>query len=213
MLAAVAFAVLNALPSTCPHDAIARPVERGLITSPSRPAIAIRVAPGFAYAGCFAFDIGDVAHGARYVFVDADGARVRRLFVLQFEEFRPASREVYRYDMSAAEDIGGHRFRQNTWAYSNAASAKEPNEGTLMAAFLAQRGYDVPDAWMMSRFLTLGGEDRKSELILFYLEPAPAGMGLADLYRGEEPTPAWQKLRIALAERSRRAFEVVDGRR
>jgi hypothetical protein len=209
MLLAVAFAVLNTLPPTCPHDPVARPVERGLVSSSSRPAIDIRVGAGFAYAGCFAFDVGGVAHGTRYVFVDADGARLRRLFVLQFEEFLPSSKEIYRYDMSSATDMGGLRFRQNTFSYSNAAGAAEPNEGTLTAAFLVQRGYEVPDVWTASRFVTLGGEDRKSELILFYLEPAPAGVTLADLYHGEEPTPAWQALRTPLAERSRRAFEVV----
>jgi hypothetical protein len=210
MLAAVAFAVLNTLPSTCAHDTVARPVDRGLIRSPSRPAIAVRVAPGFAYAGCFPLEFPGVARGARYVFADAEGARLRRLFVLQFEEFLPSSKETYRYDMSKAEDLGGHRFRHNTYAYSNAASQADPNEGTLMAAFLAQRGYEVPDVWLMSRFLTLGGEDRKSELILFYLEPAAAGATLADLYRGEEPTPAWQALRGPLAERSRQAFTIGE---
>jgi hypothetical protein len=208
MLSALAFGVLNVLPSTCAHDAIARPVDRGTITSPSRPAITVRVARGFAYAGCFPLEFPQVARGARYVFLDADGPRLRRLFVLQFEEFLPGVDHVYRYDMTSAEDIGGHRFRHNTWAYSNAASAADPNEGTLLAAFLVQRGYEVPDVWMMSRFLTLGGEDRKSELILFYLEPAAAGTRLADLYKGEEPTPAWQALRPALAQRSREAFSI-----
>jgi hypothetical protein len=209
MLAAVAYGILNVLPSTCPHDAIARPVDRGRITSPSRPAITIRVGRGLAYAGCFPFEFPRVARGTRYVFVDAEGAHLRRLFVLQFEEFLPGSREIYRYDMSSAEDLGGHRFRPNTFAYSNAAGAAEPDEGTLTAQFLAQRGYEVPDVWMASRFVTLGGEDRKSELILFYLEPAAAGTSLGDLYRGEEPTPAWQALRTSLQERSRQAFEVV----
>jgi hypothetical protein len=213
MLIAAAFTVLNVLPSTCPHDPVARPVASGTITSPSRPAISVRVARGFAYAGCFPLEFPNVARGTRYVFVDAEGARLRRLFVLQFEEFLPASNQTYRYDMSSAEDMGGHRFRHNTWAYSNAASAADPNEGTLLAAFLAQRGYEVPDLWMMSRFLTLGGEDRKSELILFYLEPAAPGTSLADLYKGEDATPAWQAQRQALAERSRQAFEVVNVRR
>jgi hypothetical protein len=209
MLSALAFTVLNALPPTCPHDGVARPVDGRLITSAARPALKVRVGPGFAYAGCFPFDIRDVAHGTRYVFVDAEGARLRRLFVLQFEEFLPASKETYRYDMSTARDIGGQRFRENTFAYSNAASAAEPNEGTLTAAFLAQRGYEVPDVWTASRFVTLGSEDRRSELILFYLEPAAAGISLADLYRGEEPTGAWQAQRAALAERSRQAFDIV----
>ena len=151
-----------------------------------------------------------MARGTRYVFADAEGARLRRLFVLQFEEFLPSAKEIYRYDMSAAEDVGGYRFRHNTFAYGHAAGAAEPNEGTLTDRFLEQRGYEVPDVWMASRFLTLGSEDRKSELILFYLEPAAAGTSVADLYRGEEPTPAWQALRGALADRSRQAFKIGE---
>lgn len=151
-----------------------------------------------------------MARGTRYVFVDAEGARLRRLFVLQFEEFLPASKEIYRYDMTTAEDIGGHRFRQSTFAYNSAVDpSAAPDEGRLTTAFLVQRGYEVPNVLLASRFLTLGSDDRKSEMILFYLEPAAAGVTLSDLYSGEEPTAAWTALRKPLADRSRQAFTIA----
>jgi len=112
--------------------------------------------------------------------------------------------------MSTAEDIGGQRFRHSTFAYGSAGNSSEPpDEGTLTTGLLVQRGYEVPSVLLASRFLTLGSDDRKSEMILFYLEPAAPGVALGDLYAGEEPTAAWTALRKPLAERSRQVFTIA----
>lgn len=151
-----------------------------------------------------------MARGTRYVFVDAEGSRLRRMLILHFEEFLPPSQEVYRYDMSAAEDIGGYRFRQNTFAFSGAIDAAPPgSEAALTTAFLIARGYKAPDLWLASRFVTLGSADRRSEFIVFYLEPAAAGLTLADLYHGDEETPTWHALRKPIGDRSRGAFAMM----
>jgi hypothetical protein len=204
-------AVLLALPPACPHDPVRRSVDRNLLTSPARPTVAMSVQAGFVYAGCFSFRLGQVATGTRYVFVDAEAARIRRLLIAQFEEMQPGSKEIYRYDMTAAETLGGLKMRHNTFAFSTVdAIAREPQaEGALTAEFLVRSGYEVPDVWLSSRFVALGAADRRSEMIVFYMEPAQAGVALSDLYRGEDPTPTWQALRGPLADRSRQAFEIV----
>lgn len=211
MVALLSLAVLSTLPPACGHDPVGRAVDRNLISSPARPPVGVQVAAGFAYAGCFPFRLGEVATGTRYVFVDAEGARIRRMVIAQFEDIQPGSKEIYRYDMSAAETMGGLKVRANTFAFSTVdAIAENPAaEGALTADFLLRAGYDVPDVWLASRFVALGAPDRRSEMIVFYMEPARAGIGLADLYRGEEATPVWQGLRGPLAERSRQAFAIV----
>lgn len=209
MLALVSSLFLAGLPPACVDDPIPRSVERGVVTSTARPAAVIRIARDFAYAGCVPFELAGTARGTRYVFVDAEGSRIRRMMILHFEEFLPQSKEIYHYDMSAAEDIGGYRFRQNTFAFSGAPGSAPPGEAELTARFLAARGYDAPGLWLASRFVTLGSSDRRSEFIVFYLEPAEGGMTLGDLYHGEEATPAWQALRKPLTDRSRQSFAMA----
>jgi len=207
MLALLASSLLLAgLPPACVDDPIPRSVERSVVTSPRQPAAAIHIGRDFAYAGCVPFELGGTARGTRYVFVDAEGARLRRMMILHFEEFLPQSKEIYHYDMSTAEDIGGYRFRQNTFAFSGAPDSAPAGEAALTAQFLAARGYDAPAVWLASRFVTLGTPDRRSEFIVFYLEPAAGGLTLGDLYHGAEETPTWHALRKMLADRSRQAF-------
>ena len=211
MLATIAATLfLGGLPPACVHDSIPRSVERGVVSSPSQPAAVIRVGRDFAYLGCFSFEVEEMARGTRYLFVDAEGSRVRRMLILHFEEFQPGSQEIYRYDMSSAEDIDGYRFRQNAFAFSGAMDSAHPgSEAALTTAFLAVRGYEVPNLWLASRFVTLGSADRRSEFIVFYLEPAGGGMTLADLYHGEQETATWRELRVGLRDRSRQAFAML----
>src|SRR5262245_48604736 len=210
MLAVLFAASLSSnLPPTCAYDDSQRPVDGGVLQSATRPAVEIRVDAGLVYIGCFPCRIGTEARGTRYLFLDAEGSRPRRAFIAQFEAMEASSKEIYRYDMSAAEELGGLRFRQNTFAFSGVAEAgATADEGSLTAAFLLQRGYELPAIWLASRFVTLGSEDRKSEMILFYMEPGQPGLTLGDLYRADEPTPTWQSLRTGLEERSRKAFSV-----
>ena len=163
---------------SCRTTADSRYVRHQTLVSKELPAIEIEVSPPFRYEGRFPFRIGDIAAGERLVFVDADGKKVRRLFVAQFESFLPESQEIYRYDFTNAMTLGGHRFRQNVGRYSTAAlRAERPgNEAALMHDFLTARGYEVEDELMMSRFVTLGAGDRRSELILFYIENARGGV-------------------------------------
>jgi hypothetical protein len=188
-----------------------RSVRENVLTSRELPAIAITVSSDFEYAGRFPFTIGGIAAGERYVFVDVEEGRVRRTIIAQFESFLPSSGETYRYDFSKAMDWGGFRFRDNTFAYNEPAYSRDHpgNEAALTASFLRQRGLDVPDEWLVSRFVTLGDETRKHELILFYAEDLEStGVTLDELYSGDEATERWTRMRAKLRERSLKAISV-----
>jgi hypothetical protein len=193
-------------------SAARRGVEGDLLVSRAFPATRIRVAAPFRYVGSHPFLLGEIARGDRYVFLDADGKRVKRLFVAQFEEILPTSDEIYRYRFDDALELGGHRYRHGTFAFSARASVAENATGELARTleFLRARGYTLDDELMSSRFVTLGG-DRKHELILFYMETVPgAGHRLADLVSDDAGTPLWREVAVALTERSMRAFTVLD---
>jgi hypothetical protein len=188
-----------------------RRVEDHVLVSESLPAIRIQVDPAFQFVGSFPFRIQNIAQGERYVFIDGTSDQVRRMFIAQFESILPASSEIYRYSFENAELIGGYRFRHNTFAFNVQEAIKEnpTGESMLTQQFLENKEYKTPDEWMSSRFLTLGDESRKSELILFYLEPvASTGHRLAEFYNGEEPTRIWQNISKDLTARSRSAFRI-----
>lgn len=189
-----------------------RTVKNNVLTSRELPAIRIRVAPEFRYIGSFPFRIGDVAAGERQVFAEVRNGRVVRTVIAQFEGFLPSSSEIYRYDFTNAPDWNGYRFRENNFATNEPQYSREHpgNEAALTAAFLREKGYVVPDEWMINRWVTLGDETRKHELIVFYAEDlAATGHNAAEMYSGEDATPLWTKMRGELRERARRAVEVL----
>lgn len=202
------------LVETAPEHDVGRYVDDNVIVSSQLPDIRIRVDDAFAYVGRFPFDIRDVATGERLVFVDALDGAVRRLFVAQFEHFLPDNDEWYRYRFDDAMTLGNHRFRQNTYAYSNDAAAREDpqGEGVLMATFLEEKGYRLEDELMMSRFVTVAGEAKKHELILFYIENvSTSGYELSAFYDDSgNDTENWIRISRGLTARSLEHFAVLQ---
>lgn len=205
-IAALALLALNACALVYPHT---RTVKDNVLTSTELPVIRIAVDPSFRYAGRIPFEVAGLAGGDRLVFVDAEGKRVKRMFVAQFEQWLPGIDETYRYDFTNARDIGGHRWRHNIGWYSQRAlrGSNPKGEAAVMHEWLEREGYEVDDELLMSRFLTLGSEDRKSELILFYLERASDnGVTVAELDADESRASSFAK---GLEERSLAAFRIL----
>lgn len=188
-----------------------RIVLYNLIVSSALPKIEVEVSSEFKYAGRFDFMIRHVAAGERVVFVDADEKKVKRLFIAQFEGFFPEIDDFYRYSFENSMELGGLKFRHNTLAYSNKDSrmANPNGEGVLTADFLKKNGYILEDELMISRFVTVAGDDKKHELILYYFENvSTTGYGLKDLYEGDEPTEIWKEISKKLKVRSQESFAV-----
>ena len=189
-----------------------RRVVNNTIISDKLPKIKVAVSDEFEYVGRFPFTIRDVAGGERFVFVDAaENGKVERLFIAQFEGFFGHIDNSYKYSFANAEIMGGHKFRHNTWAYSNKNSrAKNPKgEGVLTEDFLKEKGYTLEDELMMSRFLTVPEEDKKHELILFYLENvSKTKHTISDFYKDDKATEIWREISKGLTKRSRKSFEI-----
>lgn len=190
-----------------------RRVVNNLLISDKLPKIKIAVDKKFKYAGRFDFKIRDVAAGERHVFVDAKNGRVKRMFIAQFEGFLPGVDDFYRYSFDNAQLFGAHKFRHNTFAYSSKESRREnpENEGVLTVDFLQKKGYSVEDELMASRFLTVPDEEKKHELILFYIENvSAANHALSEFYKDDEPTEVWKNISKDLTRRSLKAFEIRE---
>ena len=154
----------------------------------------------------------DVAAGERFVFVDAEEESVKRLFLVQFEAFLEGVDDYFRYDLSKSPTVAGYPFRSNGFAFDVTESRRRDpgSESSLTAEFLEANGYAVPAEWMMWRSLTVTDLERKSEIILFYVEDvASTGLTLTDLYENDRDTEAWRSIQAELKERASTAFSLT----
>ena len=180
-----------------------------VLRSESAPPVTITIKPPFRYEGKFTFTLHGEFEGERYVFVDATAKKVTRMVVLQFERVKAESAETYNYNFAKAERIGKLDFIQNPFAFapSHSIKASPAHEGEITDNFLLERGYELPNVWLTWRFVTLGNSDRKSEMIVFYMEGSDS-LKMDDIYRGEESTPQWREMQTGLASRARAAFVI-----
>ena len=206
----------------------ARYVTGNILVSEELPAIEIEVADEFEYVGTFNFEIiansaeypkelqgKAVAAGDRYVFVSANsGQVVNKLFIVQLEGFLPDNDFTFNYNFDTAEFIGKNKYRNNTWFYDSKKLAKENpnNEGALTRAYLQDKGYQLEDEFMMSRFVGLASEDRKHEIIIYYLEMLHKTTGYSlEEYEEGMPMKEADSIQRALVDRSKRSFKIIKG--
>lgn len=205
--------ILSALAVSASGQKDGRYVEKNVLVSDKLPKIKIIIDKDFKYVGKFDFKIREVAAGERFVFVDADNKKVERLFIAQFEGFLPGVDDFYRYNFDNAQMFGAHKFRQNTFAYSNAEARREnpAGEGVLTFDFLQKKGFSVEDELMLSRFLTVPDAEKKHELILFYIENvSETKHKLSEFYKDDEATEIWKNISKDLTRRSLKAFEIQN---
>lgn len=212
VLLCVLIAMAGSMVSLLAQNEARRTVKDNTIISSALPNIRIRVNRTFTYAGKIEFRIRDVAQGERYIFIETRDKRIVRLFIAQFESFLPGNALTYNYNLQNALDLAGHRFKQNTFAFSNEeARFQNPGgEAALTAAFLREKGFMLEDELMASRFVTVPDSARRHELILFYIEHVSAtNRRLQELYHDGEETVLWKNLSRELTLRARKNFEIL----
>lgn len=213
VLLAVALVFSCSYAKSSNNDESHRFVRGSVLVSTAFPKIQVKLDNAFRYIGKFDFTIQGMAKGERYIFADSKKGKVNRLFIAQFEEILPDSNETYNYSFKDALSLGSHKFRQNTFAFSNRQGKQEnpANEGALTVDFLTKKGYFIEDEMMASRFVTVPDIGRKHELIFFYLENiSESGHRLAEFYKGEDRTPIWEEISRGLTKRSSGSFIILN---
>jgi hypothetical protein len=211
-----------AQPPACVFDSATR-----LLTCHAEPAVRLPIPGGFRFLGGLVFDLGEKARVDRRLLARVEGDRVEALLVLQFEGFLPGVEGRYAFSIPPADQLagsnyrfspepvglGGQRWVHNTWAFDNAAAAREnPGyESDRTIRFLADQGLELPSQLIMSRFVRAVGEDARRELILFYMEPlALHGHTVADFPDGGPPSEAYDRLSAEVTERSLAVFQGLE---
>ncbi len=211
------------------QDAIpSRYVKKNVLVSHELPEIEIQVSQQFKFIGEFDFEIiansdeyppefhgNTVASGTRFVFVSADEKKkVNKLFIVQLEGFLEHNSFTYNYNFDKADFIGNNKYRHNTWFYDSKklAETNPHNEGAKTRSFLENKGYVLEDHFMMSRFLGLASEDRKNEIIIFYLEMMKQNSGYSlEEYENTLNKEEVRAIRSSFVERSKKSFKIIKG--
>ena len=203
-------------------------VKDNILHSNETPQIEIRIDDEFKFIGKFDFEIiassdeyseellgKPIAAGERFVFGATNGNHeIEKLFIIQLEGFLPDIDLLYYYDFSSAELIGNNKYRHNIWIYDAEESAiQNPvSEGALTRNFLREKGFNLDNQYMMSRFVGLASDDRKNEIIFFYMEMLGKTTGYSlDEYQNSISDEELESIEQSFEERSRKSFEINTG--
>jgi hypothetical protein len=206
-----------------------RTFTRGVFVSKRLPEIAIRLPASFRYLGSTAFVLRQLAEVDRHHFLETNPeGSMRSLVILHFESFLPAINGTFNYRMPHPPDragpafrfspevvtLGEHEYIHNTWFFDAHEDIKSNPDAELVrtAQLLAELGYALPGELQMSRYVRVVSPDRKSEMILFYLEPlAPTGLRIEDFVAGGPAESVVDDLSDRLTARSGEVFMVERG--
>ena len=220
------FAVLFA--AVIPVVAAAQPVRTfndGQFVSPADPALEVRIAPEFDYLGSDSFTLKDRAAVERHIWVKAPDGEVEALIIFQFEGLidgiegaysfgiPEGGTQLHNYNMDPERArVGALDFVHSTWAFDNLASARDAPEAesARTVRLMAENGLKLPGELMMSRYVTEIGQEKRKELILFYMEPlAFTGRQLSELADSDEGRAMYAGWAAALTDRGLRAFRMA----
>ncbi|MCB9423244.1 MAG: hypothetical protein H6667_25835 [Ardenticatenaceae bacterium] len=197
--------------------------------SEALPEISIRLPETMTYVGQTDFVLKEKARIDRHHFLETDVADTfSRLVILHFEHFLPTNDSIityrppepprhagpnYRFTLEPVR-LGKHDYIHNTWFFDAAMAVHDEPDKELAqtARLLQQNGYILPDEIRLSRYVRILDATRKSELILFYMEPlAPTGFTLADFVEGGAGAAVYNILSAEITTRSTAVFQIERG--
>ena len=206
---------------------VIREVANNTLYSTADPSLRLRIDRNFQYVGNLSFVLKDIAEVDRHHWIIAVDNSVTALVVVQFEGLRDGVADSYQFSIPSADQAAGSNFRfspdrlllggfafvHNTWAYDNSESiGKNPAaDAARTAELLAKLGYVMDDDLIMSRFVTEFGDDHRSELIIFYIEPlARHNLSLDDFPDGGPVSKDFDRLARTMTKRSIGAMEFLE---
>jgi hypothetical protein len=128
----------------------------------------------FRYVGGQRFILRQTADAEQHFFVvPGKPGAVRRLYWVQFEKLLPGIGESYDYSRDEAVTVGGVSFRRNVRRWD--APPEPDSDRGAMYAFLAKRGYQIPDGAVRIRLVHVPDANRREELMIIYAEAPESG--------------------------------------
>jgi len=194
---------------------VERKVQGQTLASAELPAARFRFATGFHYLGGQRFALGGQTDAEQHFFVDAgQQGQIRRLYWIQFEHKMPGNNESYKYLFPLTAGIDGMSFVYDTKIYTDYPGVKPaPGSDVEKArAFLAAHGFSLPHTAMRARMFHLPGTDKRSELMIIYVEAMPAARMPKDAGNDMPADDKYPALAKALMQRAQQSLKILPAR-
>jgi hypothetical protein len=188
------------------------------------PAIRLRFPPSIMYVGQTAFILSESAQVDRHHFVSQEAPN--QIIVLHFETLLPEIDRIIHARIPQPPDHAGPNYRfslekvrlgeevyvHNTWFFDGEQGIREnpDKEWARTARLFDRQEVYLPGQLQMSRYMRVIGDDQKSELILFYMEPLDrTGFQVDDFVEGGPGEEAFDGLSAELSARALAFFNQV----
>ena len=189
-------------------------LHKNTIISLKNPMIRIDVDEQLEHVGILNFKLKDVAQVQRYLYARHDkNKRIQRLFIAQFESFLPDIKGDYKFQVINPTRLGNNDYQTDIGIYNFAERiAQNPcAEAEHTKALLDKIGLKADEDFLVARYARITSEDKRSELILFYLENLKdLGFTRAELEPNSVRKPQAEKLFRDFTDRALKSFKVTD---
>lgn len=191
-----------------------RSVNKNTIVSLKNPPIRIDVDVQLQNVGILNFPLKNTAQVERYVYAHHDeDKRIQRLFIAQFEALLPDATGSYKFQVVNPTRLGNFDYQTDIGVFNFAERiAESPGaEAEYTKALLDKNSLKADEDYLVARYERVASDDKRSELILFYLESLKdLGSTRAELELNGKRTAQVEKLFRAFSDRALRSFKVTD---
>lgn len=191
-----------------------RMVENNMLTSTDLPHLKVQITDAFEYVGRLQFVLYDCADVDLFVFAASDDEqRARRLIMVQFEQFQESNDKTYNYPSSLRASLGSHDYIRDNFVTNLqvAVEARPDSDSARAINLLRERGYELPDDVISTRFVRMVDDTRRKEVLFSYSEDL-GGLGLTaeDLAPEGKAAALRDTLEQGVYERALAALAVIE---
>jgi len=193
-----------------------RSLSKNRLVSQKFPTIVIDVDKQLRQIGIINFPLKKVAQVERYIFARSDkNGRIQRLFIAQFEAILSGIKGGYTFQVTNPTRIGNYDYQTNIgfFNFAQTIAANPGAEAEKTKAFLEQNGLNVNDDFLVARYARITGEEKRHEIIFFYLENL-SDLGLTREKLEQDASRVAETIKVfrGFAIRASQSFKVVDGK-
>lgn len=198
-------------------EGLSRTVAGNVLTSPADPAVRLTIDEAFEYLGGHRFELYGAAAAEQHFFATRHPDGATRSFIwLQFEAILPHNRASYDYSAARLRtELAGLEFFTDVEPGQTWPILRHGFPGTdryLALKFAADRGFPVPSDHAYARLVHIPDEERRTELLIIFMEDLGAqGLSADALEPGGASVDRWPAIESALLDRIRSVIEIERG--
>lgn len=191
----------------------ARSVEANVVRSSEAPHTNIAIDPSFQYLGhTQSVVMNNRATAEQFWFGKIENGRIVRAAIVHFEHWNDGVEGAFNYPTFRMRRLGANEYLHQSFPIENCSLVTDDVRALLQEANAA-----IAPHCLATRFVRATTTDKRSEIILFFVEPTdavdaePEGLGPGGLPVGfDQPNPPQTPWSVIDARLTREAIEVIN---